>query len=196
MKKKIFIHSSSPTLTGIHNFSPTLLGIHNSSPTLIGIPCFSIISLHPCYLNVRYFSIAPLLRSSAIADQNEHFLSTIPSIYISSKNKPIFVYFNLNELNFIHFTSKISSTVPKNFVYTVFIKVRYSLDSFFMAGSQFGFDFSSNSEIQNLFNVVMSRLEGYFDAYNLSEDDVIYIQISFTQIDKKLLIHLSLLPLY
>ena len=124
--------------------------------------------------------------------ENEQFFSIIPSIYISSKDKPIFVYLNINELNISLFINKILSKVPKHLFYKVFIKVRYNLDSFFMAGSQFGFNFHSDLEIEDFFSIVMSRIKEYFDIYNLSEHDIVYIQISFSQKNKKLLSEFSL----
>lgn len=56
-----------------------------------------------------------------------------------------------------------------------------------MVGNQFGFNFSSKKDIDNLFTSVISRLEDYFSAYNLTNDDIIYIQISLRKTDQKLL---------
>ena len=142
------------------------------------------------YMNVKHFSIGSSFHSNHLDDRP--LLNIIPSVYMFSKNKPIFVYFSVNEFNISQFISKISSKLSKDFVYTGFIKVRYNFDSFFMAGSQFGFNFSSSSDIENLFSVVMSRLEEYSSAYILSEDAIVYIQISFRQKDKKLLSEFSL----
>ena len=56
-----------------------------------------------------------------------------------------------------------------------------------MAGYQFGFTFSSDSDIkEEVFNTVIDRLDNSFYAYELKRKDIIYIQISFRQMDKKL----------
>lgn len=123
--------------------------IYNSNFIFIESP--SVYKLH----KFKCFSIAHSLNFDYL--ENEQFNSIITSEYIFSKSKFIYVYF-INEFNSSHFTNKISSIIPKDFVYTVFIKVRYNIDSIFMVGSQFGFNFSSTSEVHNLFTVVMSRL--------------------------------------
>lgn len=133
-------------------------------------------------VNARHFSIALPFYCS----QNKIFNQIIPSTYISSKNKPILVLFYIYELNLTEFRNKIPSLVPKDCVYTVFVKVRYNIDNFFMAGTQFGFKYSHNEDIQNLFSVVISKLETYFDSYNLTEDAIVYIQVSFWQKDLRL----------
>ena len=136
-------------------------------------------------MKVRYFVTLP--SHNATYTHNEQFLGIIPSTYIYSKNKPILLYFDIKEFTTSLFINKISSQVPKDLLYTVLIKVRYDLDSFFMAGNQFGFDFTSHQDIHNLLTTVVSRLEEYFDDYDLTEDDIVYIQISFRQKDKQLL---------
>ena len=61
-----------------------------------------------------------------------------------------------------------------------------------MAGNQFGFNFSSDEDVDNLLISVTCRLEDYLSAYNLSEDSIVYVQISFRQKDNKLLSEFSL----
>lgn len=113
------------------------------------------------------------------------FNNPIPSTYVSSKGLPIQMYFSIYELNSLDFTSRISKYLPVDFVYTVFIKVRYNVDEFFMA--QFGFNYTSESDIKGLLDVVSSKLQDYMADYNLSDDAIVYIQISFRQKNKKLL---------
>ena len=59
---------------------------------------------------------------------NQQFYNPIPSTYISSKGLPIQLYFTIFQLNSSEFTRNIRKYVPVDFVYTVFIKVRYNLD--------------------------------------------------------------------
>lgn len=47
-----------------------------------------------------------------------------------SKDKAIFIHFDIGELNHSDFLTKIITIIPKGFVYTVFIKVRFYLDKF------------------------------------------------------------------
>ena len=100
----------------------------------------------------RYFVSAPSLCYDSIYSNNEYFYNTIPCVYISSKNKPILVYFNINELSSYSFIHKLPFVLSKDSLYTFFIKVRYNFDSFFMVGNQFGFSYWSKQDIYNLFN--------------------------------------------
>ena len=56
-----------------------------------------------------------------------------------------------------------------------------------MTGNQFGFSFKDNISISNLYTIFNDKLEEYMDSYNLTEDDVAYIQLSFRTVDKVLL---------
>ena len=95
------------------------------------------------------------------------------------------------------FINLIKQKIRIGSTYTVFVKVRYNYDSFCMAGSQFGFVFSSNEVIATLYSSVISRITQYMGSYNLSEDSIFYIQLSFIQQDRKLLSEVSLIkPFY
>lgn len=61
-----------------------------------------------------------------------------------------------------------------------------------MAGNQFGFEFNSTSDINDLYEVIYNRLDEYLDTYNLKENDISYVMLSFRQKDKKLLSEFSL----
>lgn len=80
---------------------------------------------------------------------------------------------------------------PNGFIYTVF-KVKYNKDSFFMAGNQFGFDFKSDTDIDNLLATIILRLEDCFNQYNLTNQSILYVQIIFRKIDSKLLSEFSM----
>ena len=80
--------------------------------------------------------------------------------------------------------------IPIDFVYTVFIKIRYNQDENRMVGNQFGFDYYSNtaaSAIADLLTNGRSKLEESLDHYNVTEANLAYVLFSFKQKDKKLL---------
>lgn len=60
-------------------------------------------------------------------------------------------------------------------VYTVFVKVRYNIDNFFMAGNQFGFVYSDYNELSLRYRNVVKRLEECMESYDLSDDNIIFI---------------------
>ena len=120
--------------------------------------------------------------------QNNPFYSVIPTQYIQSKDLPIVLYFHLFVLNSpVEFKEAIISRISCGFIYTVFIKIRYNKDNFFMAGNQFGFDFKSFNDIDDLLSIVNGRLEEKFEDYNLTDEFIVYIQLSFKKLDTKLL---------
>jgi len=53
-----------------------------------------------------------------------------------------------------------------------------------MAGNQFGFKYNSVDDLHTLFNDIKVRLADYFGYYNLSDDEIIYIQVSFRTLDR------------
>lgn len=63
-----------------------------------------------------------------------------------------------------------------------------------MAGSEFGFDYSSSEKIDNLLQIVKIRLEEYFDVYDISDESILYVQLSFMRMDNKLLSQLKHKP--
>lgn len=76
---------------------------------------------------------------------------------------------------------EIIAKVPVGFTYTVFIKVKYIVNEYFMAGNQFGFIFTSELDINDLYEKVYNRLDEYLDLYNLTDDDIRYVMLSFRQ---------------
>lgn len=97
---------------------------------------------------------------------------------------------DLDSLN--TFTSKIESSLPINTLYIVFIKLRYFSDSFCMSGKQFGFDYKSQDQIALLLDIVKSKIANSFEVYNMSNDNIVYIQIAFRKLDVKLLADFTL----
>ena len=103
-------------------------------------------------------------------------------------------FFNLSTLGDLQAFIKqmVSYKLPFDNVFTVYVKVRYNVDSFFMVGNQFGFVFNSNSSLNGLFDNINDRLSDYFSYYNLEDDDIVYIQISFRLLDRKVYSDLSI----
>ena len=112
---------------------------------------------------------------SEASSVSEVFKNPIPSTYISSKGLPLRVYFTIFQINLTDFIQKIQNGVPIDFTYTVFVKVRYNKDEFFMPGNQSGFNYTCDTDIENLFTLVSKRLGHYMDIYNLSSDAIVYI---------------------
>lgn len=84
------------------------------------------------------------------------------------------------------FSQKVLNTkLSINNVYTVYVKVRYNINSFFMVGNQFGWNFSNNDiDLNILFNDIKVRLDEYFTNYNLLDEDIVYISVSFRLLDR------------
>lgn len=118
---------------------------------------------------------------------NSTFNSPIPSQYIFGHNKPVGVFFKIWDLYYDNFLNAILKAIPSDYVYTVFIRVRYNKNEYFMAGNQFGFNFDSSSVITGLFDVVTDKVREYMEDYNLSEEAITHIELIFRQRDKKLL---------
>lgn len=122
---------------------PLIFTHPSKSITLIYSSCY--LSPLASYLNPKYFSIAHSRLFDIVV--NEHYLNLISHIYISGKNKTIPIHYYIYQFNFTYFTRILYPKIPKGFLYSVFIKVRYNEDSFFMAGNQFGFDFSTEADV-------------------------------------------------
>lgn len=75
------------------------------------------------------------------------FNTIIPSEYIFSKNKPVIFHLRLHKMNLDYFASKVEAKFLPKGTYTVFIKVKYNKDKYFMGGNQLGFTFNSEISI-------------------------------------------------
>lgn len=129
----------------------------------------------------------------------------IPHEYIRDKQKVLNVYFNLNEMDqFLLFCTRIKSSIDWNTNYTVYIKVRYHIDSYFMGGNPFGFIYDSENSLKDLYDAFRYKLEVYFKDYNLFpcgesikgslrgipqglDEDIVYVQITFRKYDIRIL---------
>ena len=107
-------------------------------------------------------------------------------LFKGNKNKVVTVYLGVaDSYDLTLFSEKmLNVNLDLNNVYTVYVKVRYSKDSFFMVGNQFGFKYASEKDLEVLFNDIRARLEEYFSYYNLVDEDIIYIQVSFRLLDR------------
>ena len=100
------------------------------------------------------------IRFASSSSQNNPFFVPIPVNYIASKEKPLNVYFSLIEIyNFVQFCTKIKSIIEWKTKYTVYIKVRYRIDNYFMAGNQFGFSYESDNSLDDLYTTTRYKLE-------------------------------------
>jgi hypothetical protein len=107
-------------------------------------------------------------------------------ISFKSNKSIINFYFDIEDFN--DFSIFIDKMVDVNLsidnVYTVYVKVRYDKDNFFMVGNQFGFNFNSENSYEVLFYDITIRLEEYFAHYNLVNEDIVYVEVSFRLLDK------------
>ena len=159
---------------------------------------YSFVNFSPFYCNIlRYYhdTIEDKFDDTIedkFDDSNHLFYNIIPSTYVYAKAKPITIYYDIRDINTPKFANEIIAKIPVEFTYTVFIKVRYNINEYFMAGNQSGFVFTSNSDINELYTTVYKRLNEYLDFYDLNYDDIMYVMLSFRQKDKKLLSEFSL----
>ena len=124
---------------------------------------------------------------NVVKQNNNPFDDVIPTRLIRKSEKPIFLYLSMDDLyNTSSFKHKVENCLIVDGIYTVFVKVRYNIDSFFIAGNQFGFEYKNINSINDLLSCVNIRLEQYFSSYNLTDESIIYIQLSFSKLDKKL----------
>lgn len=124
---------------------------------------------------------------------NSVWFAPIPTKYIFGKDKALLLHFHMVQLdNISHITRKLTTRIDKGCVYTVFIKVRYNIDSFTMCGSQFGFPYESTNNIASLFDIVNSRLHEFLSHYQGGNESIVYVQISFRKLTSKLLSEFTL----
>nr|YP_010692868.1 hypothetical protein P1Q94_mgp29 [Periconia digitata]WCA44867.1 hypothetical protein [Periconia digitata] len=86
------------------------------------------------------------------------------------------IVFETNQLGQENFVNTIKEEIDIGHVYTVF-KVRYNQDSFFMAGNQFGFKYTSDSSLLEIYTNVIDRLKLYMEHYDLVQNDLFYVQL-------------------
>ena len=83
------------------------------------------------------------------------------------------------------FYKEVRDVLPLNERYTVFIKVRYHKDKYFMAGNQFPLKYFSYEDLEELHDIVYKRLQDYFVEYKLVDSDIEYIMLSFNMKDMR-----------
>ena len=124
---------------------------------------------------------------------HDAFSAPIPFSYVRDSGKPFVIIFSLSDLDLLDiYSDKIVKSLPINTSYNVFIKLRYFNDNFCMTGSQFGFNYNNQVQIESLFDIVKSRIATTFDVYNMTNADIVYIQLTFRKLDVKLLADFTL----
>ena len=129
-----------------------------------------------------------LLNKSFSSDSNTSF-SYKPSKYIT--NCFIIMSYLDNKDIFNESIKRFNLSIDKR--YTVYIKVRYNLNMFFMVGNQFGFHYISYNSLSQLYDDINIKLLEYLSSYNLTDEYIMYIQISFRLLDKKIFNRLRLI---
>lgn len=120
------------------------------------------------------------------------FLSPIPFSYVRDKAF-VLVFFSMTDIYMYNlFSSKVTNNVIINDNYHVFIKVRYCKNSFAMCGNQFVLNYNGTNDIKILRDIVEARLNEFFAIYNVSDEDVVYVQLSFSKLNTKLLSEFAL----
>ena len=71
-------------------------------------------------------------------------------------------------------------------MYTTYVKIRYNNDSHAMCGNQFGFNYKSTDDIDKLFSIVIDKIDESLQGYGLSDDDIVWVQLTFRVVDAKL----------
>ncbi len=90
-------------------------------------------------INTRCFSLTFFHYTKDLDEFNDleestFFDNIIPNEYVFTRDKPFYLRVKLNQLFTTVFKRLVSSSLTKNTVYTVFIKVKYKYDSYYMAG--------------------------------------------------------------
>lgn len=88
--------------------------------------------------------------------------------------------------NFNILNTKVLNCIEKNTLYTVSVKIRYR-HTFFMAGKQCGFINKELEDIKELNNIISERLTRSFEDYSLTDNDVLYIQLTFKKVNSKII---------
>lgn len=129
----------------------------------------------------RYFSIAHSRLNDCLAMDStiDPFNTIIPSEYTFGRNKPVYFHLELHQMNLDYFAVQVNTKVPYNCTYTVFIRVKYNYNEYFMAGNQFGFTFDNDKRIQQVFKVIVDRFNKYMEYYKLTAKDIRYVAVGF-----------------
>ena len=121
------------------------------------------------------------------AKESSAFDQDIQVDYVFSKVKPILVYFNIWDIKQDLVCEKLINNLVIGNTYTMFIRVRHSVDAFFMAGNKIGFKYRNTSDLSEIYQIIDERLDEYLDNYTLTKKDVVYRELSFRKKDKILL---------
>ena len=114
--------------------------------------------------------------------------SSLISFDPSKDKKLISSHFKIQHFyNISIFTERLQEVgLDLDSVYTVYIKVRYRKDSYFMLGNQFGLKYSSEMDFEDTFKVIKARLAVYYERYHLTDADIVFLQVNCRLLDKKI----------
>lgn len=162
------------------------------SPTLLFLQPFGV---------VKYYSVDTALNNDNSIDNKDlemevntnSIIDDLSYDYYHPKLQPIIMLFNISDLHYDHtpFIEKLRKGLTNNSYYTVFVKVRYSPNNFFMLGNQFGYKYTEHSH-NELLEILNIRLDEYFEEYGFDSDYINYVQITFRMAEPKLLEELML----
>lgn len=124
--------------------------------------------------------------------KDDRMLKPLENKFVSNlKNKPILVSFDILDIQENTVIDILKTRLEIGIVYTVFVEVRYNLNHFFMAGTQFGLEYTNPNELYLVYRNVVKRLEDYMESYELDQEDIAYVELIFRKKDKVLLSDIS-----
>jgi len=129
-----------------------------------------------------------LVKYEGFSCSQNPFLRPLNCYYLRNKiNKPTFVVLTLNDLfNINVLKDKLSKSIDYNVLYTVSIKIRFK-DTFHMAGSQFGYIHKEHVDFLDLNRLINERVFNLFEVYSFSDDDLLYIQLTFKKVNYQII---------
>ena len=109
------------------------------------------------------------------------FSSPIPYQFLANKKKEIPIIFDV--FTFFTYDAFVNEfdLVPLG-LYSVYIRLIYSDDSYLMAGSQFGFEYKSSNDLENLWEIVVFKVDNAKNIYNQKKMlrlEVVYVELCF-----------------
>jgi hypothetical protein len=127
---------------------------------------------------------------------NDKFLAPIPSKYVLSKNKSIYLYFNMFDFYFLQsVTKQFLDNLTIDMDYNCLIKIRYNKDSYYMCGSKIGFDTKSYDNVFNTVATIKSRINECLNEYSFYIKYIEYVKINIRKVDEKFLSEFSVTKL-
>lgn len=117
-------------------------------------------------------------------------LNKVSDGIINVKGDKIIYTFNFHNFLFKeYFVDLITKRLYFDRSYYVLIKIRHNDELYKMAGKQFIFTFDNNvnNTLDQLYDLVVKRIQNLMDEYQIQDSDLVYIQLIFTPFDKRVL---------